>query len=202
VQYIEFHDVTTRLAGKLSLKENTLVSISATSPASSSEPATELPLMPLIPNPAWDEQSIFISHLVDNLFVWHEDPASPQSVSWISVLLRYSDDQAVLSFTTIRALATAYFAKVYGSSELMRKGAWFYSRALGALRAQLQDPKLVLEEDVLVSIICMGVYELLAFTQPTGWLNHYKGLARLVSVLLHRSLPTLTLRLDCHERAL
>jgi hypothetical protein len=62
----------------------------------------------------------------------------------------------------------------------MQKGAGFYSRALSALRAQLQDATLVLKDDVLVAIICMAIYELVTFHQPTGWLHHYRGLAHLV----------------------
>lgn len=138
--------------------------------------------MPLMVNLAWDEQSIYVAHLVDRLFSWHQAPASPQPASWLSVLFRRRDDDAELSFTSLRALATAYFAKVHRQTDIMRKGARFYSRALSALRIQLQDPQLVLEDDILAAIICMGIYESVTFTQPNGWLHHYKGLARLVSI--------------------
>lgn len=88
-----------------------------------------------------------------------------------------------MAFASTRALATGYFAKTHRQSDLMRKGAGFYSRALSALRSQLQDPTLVLKDDVLVAIICMAIYELVTFHQPTGWLHHYRGLAHLVSLL-------------------
>jgi hypothetical protein len=81
-------------------------------------------------------------------------------------------------------LSTIYFAKVNHNNELMRKGAGFYSRALRALRSHLEDPNLVLEDDLIVAIICMAIYEMVTFTQPTGWLHHYKGLARLVNIHL------------------
>jgi Fungal specific transcription factor domain len=137
-------------------------------------------LVPLTVNPAWDEQSIFTAHLIDRLFSLHQDPAAPQSTPWILVFFRAKEEDAELSYTSIRALATGYFAKVHRHSDIMRKGAGFYARALRALRTQLQDPQLALEDDVLVAIICMGLYELISFTQPSGWLHHYKGLARLV----------------------
>lgn len=140
--------------------------------------------MPLTVNPAWDEQSIFTSHLIDRLFSFDQDPAAPQSVPWILVFLRAKEEDVALSSTSFRALATAYFAKVHRQSEIMRKGAGYYARALHALRTQLQDPQLVLGDDVLVAIICLGLYELVSFTQPRGWLQHYKGLARLVGVAL------------------
>lgn len=65
----------------------------------------------------------------------------------------------------------------------MRKGAGFYSRALSALRKQLQHPVLILRDDVLVSIICMAIYELVTLHQPNGWLHHYRGLAHLVRLV-------------------
>lgn len=144
---------------------------------------TELPLLPLIRNPTWDEQSVFATHLVNRLFTWHENPSSPESAAWISVLLQANEDDGVLSFTSIRALATTYFAKTHSQSSLMRKGAGFYSRALSALRSQLQDPFLALQDDILVAIVCMAMYELVTFHQPTGWLHHYRGLAQLVCLV-------------------
>lgn len=136
--------------------------------------------MPLTSNPAFDEQIVFTSHLMNRLFSWHEDPTSPESASWILSLTRHTENRD-LSTSSFRALATAYFGKTHGHYEIVRKGAGFYSRALNALRGQLLDPMLVLEDVVLVSIICMGIYELVTFDQPNGWLHHYKGLARLVS---------------------
>lgn len=136
--------------------------------------------MPLTSNPAFDEQILFTSHLIDRLFSWHRDSTSPQSASWILSLTRPTEDEGDLSTSSLRALATAYFGKTHGHSELIRKGAGFYSRALNSLRGQLQDPNMVLEDEVLVAIICMAIYELVTFDQPNGWLHHYKGLAQLV----------------------
>ncbi|CAI7673480.1 unnamed protein product [Penicillium pancosmium] len=184
IQYGEFKDLTTQLTKKSAPKH------SAPSPASSSTDSavspgfiTELPLLPLLPNPAWDEQTIFISHLVDRLFTWHENPSSPESANWVSGLLQSTEEDGALAFASTRALATGYFAKTHRQSDLMRKGAGFYSRALSALRSQLQDATLVLKDDVLVAIICMAIYELVTFHQPTGWLHHYRGLAHLVILL-------------------
>jgi len=80
----------------------------------------------------------------------------------------------------MRAMATSYFKKSHGHSDLMKKGAGFYSRALNALRSHLQDPILVFRDDVLIAIICMAIYELVTYHQPTGWLHHYNELARLI----------------------
>ncbi|KAJ5212591.1 uncharacterized protein N7498_004237 [Penicillium cinerascens] len=181
-QYAEFIDVTTRLTGK-SLPNDK--KSAAVSPAGSTWPGDsviELPCMPLIRNPAFDEQIIFTSHLINRLFSWHQESTSPESAAWILSLTRHTEDEGDLSTSSLRALATAYFGKTHGHSELVRKGAGFYSRALTSLRRQLQDPNLVLEDEVLVAIICMGIYELVTFNQPNGWLHHWKGLARLTAL--------------------
>jgi hypothetical protein len=136
--------------------------------------------MPLIFNPMFDEQIVFTSHLIDRLFSWHTDPQSPESAAWIFSLTCPSEDEKCLSTSSLRALATAYFGKAHGHSSLVRRGAGFYSRALTSLRGKLQDPTLVLGDEVLVAVVCMGIYELVTFDEPTGWLHHYKGLARLV----------------------
>ena len=135
----------------------------------------------LMINPPWNEDSIFISHLIYRLFSWHVDGSSSHSESWVLFLLRQPENPAGLPMTSVRALATSYFGKVNGHPELMRKGAASYSQALRSLRGQLQNPDQVLESDVIVAIVCLGIYELVTFTQPSAWLQHYKGLARLVS---------------------
>ena len=176
--------MTTSMAGKRAVRRKisspATSTASITSQAGSDQSIIELPLLPLTLDPGWDEQSLFKFHLVDKLFTWHEDPSSPYSASWISLLLDQTDE-AVLPSTSIRALSTSYFAKVHGHSDLMHKGAGYYSQALRALRGQLQDPKSALEDDILIAVICLGIYELVTFTQPSAWLNHYKGLAQLVS---------------------
>jgi hypothetical protein len=207
VQFAEFIDVTSQFRGAESLKQRVKWSnvpssnpIPGTAGPSSEGSVIELPMMHISVNPAWDEQSMFTSHLVSRLFTWHDDTTSPQAASWIEKLFQRTEDQAALSFTSVRALATTYFAKVNHNNELMRKGAVFYSRALRALQSDLEDPNLVLEDDLIVAIICMSIYEMVTFTQPTGWLHHYKGLARLVSIYDSLLFRIYQLDPDSHER--
>ncbi|KAJ5289480.1 uncharacterized protein N7443_009733 [Penicillium atrosanguineum] len=200
-QYAEFVDVTPQLISKLSSQETrSSTALSPTESAESNDSVVELPFMPLTVNPAFDEQIVFTSHLINRLFSWAMDPNSPESASWIFSLTCPPENQRGLSTSSLRALATAYFGKTHGHSDLIRKGAGFYSRALTSLRGKLQDPTLVLGDEVLVAIVCMGIYELVTFDQPHGWLHHYKGLARLTHLrgphcfqagVAHTLLPTL-----------
>ncbi|OOQ84069.1 hypothetical protein PEBR_32100 [Penicillium brasilianum] len=189
VQFPEFVDMTVQFTGKKSVQQkldgNDLLSSSTSASPASRRPESsvgELPLMTIPVNPTWNAQSMFTAYLVRQLFTWQDDTSSPRATSWSEILFQRTEDEAALSFTSISALATTYFAKVGGDSDLMRKGAGLYARALRTLRSNLEDSTLVLEDDLIVAVICMAIYEMITFTQPTGWLHHYKGLARLTAM--------------------
>jgi hypothetical protein len=99
VQFAEFVDVTSQFTDKELLKQrarrnNAPSSCPGPSTASTSSEGSiiELQVMPISVNPAWDEQSIFTSHLVSRLFTWQDDVSSPQSASWIEVLFQRTED--------------------------------------------------------------------------------------------------------------
>ncbi|OQD77717.1 hypothetical protein PENDEC_c002G03517 [Penicillium decumbens] len=118
--------------------------------------------MPLITNPAFDEQTLLTPYLMNRIFSWHHDPNAP--IQLLDPLAYpYAEDEGKLSTSSLRALATAYFGKKHSHSELVRKRAGFYSRALTSLRKHLQDLVLVLEDEVFIAIICMGISELVTF---------------------------------------
>ncbi|KAJ5610848.1 hypothetical protein N7510_007567 [Penicillium lagena] len=181
VKYHEFVDLTARLIRNDPPKKEPVTETALLANAdgdSHGELGREVQASFMI-NPSLDEDSIFTSHLIHRLFSWHEDDLSPYSASWISVLFRHPEDPGGLPMRSVRALATSYFGKVHGHQDLMRKGANSYSQALRILRGQLQHYDQVLESEVVVAIVCLGIYELVTFTQPWAWLQHYKGLARL-----------------------
>jgi hypothetical protein len=99
-------------------------------------------------------------------------------------VLLHPRDPTGLSTTSLRALATTYFGKVHSHPDLVRKGAGLYSQALQSLRVQLECPYRVLDSDLLVAVICLATLESVALTQSSAWLQHYQGLARIVSMYL------------------
>ncbi|KAJ5248774.1 hypothetical protein N7468_000225 [Penicillium chermesinum] len=196
VQFAEFIHVNDRDAGKPLVKRraskpaqapSSVSDASEASAASSnSEYCMELSLQnfcliePLYVNPAWDQQSMFTSHLIQRMFSWSNNPSSPFSAAWVQVLLRDSKESPVLSHASIQALSTSFFGKVHGDRQIMQQGAAHYFRALRALQVDLQDPNRVTDDATLMAVLIMAIYELVASEHPSGWLNHYKGLARLV----------------------
>lgn len=194
MQFAEFINVSDREAGKpLAKRKNKFKPLHASSPSSDvSEESADTEwveqslqpfclLEPIFMNPAWDSQSMFTSHLIQRMFSWHDNPTSPFSAAWVQVLLRDQKQSSTLSRASIQALSTSFFGKVHGDYRLMQQGASHYARALRSLQIQLQDPKRVLEDATLMAVLIMAIYEMVASEHPSGWLNHYKGLARLVN---------------------
>lgn len=118
------------------------------------------------------------TYLFRGIFDWNEDSASGNAPEWDSILRQ--DSQPELSTASVRALSMVYFAKINKQYQFMRRGAKFYTQALGILQTKLQRPEQAIGDDVLVAIILLATYELLCLTHPEAWLSHYKGLAKLV----------------------
>ncbi|KAJ5281847.1 hypothetical protein N7478_007219 [Penicillium angulare] len=188
-QFVEFHDETTRIAGKdFQIQTSNSPGFTGSPQSITSQPGvqttfiTEYPFFPVKADPGWDEHSIFTTYLVDRLFTWQKPQAQYSSFSWMPVLVGRTENEGLLAYTSLRALATSFFAKVHGEPSIMHKGTAFYSRALRVLQDQLQDSELVFDDDVLLSVFCLSVYELIMFTDLSAWINHHKGLARLTAL--------------------
>ncbi|KAJ5761998.1 uncharacterized protein N7511_005380 [Penicillium nucicola] len=186
IQFSEFIDERNRLMKRGTIKLPSPPKSTTTTISNQNSPTPEthfetIPSLTLTTNPSWNEEDLLNTHLVNRLFTWHEDPASPYAASWISALFK-QDGEKSLSGSSLRALATVYFAKVNKQPQLMRRGASFYSQALSRLRVQLENSDLAISDDVIVAVICLGFYESVTFTQPGAWLAHYKGLAKLTAV--------------------
>lgn len=138
------------------------------------------PFLPLSVNPVFDEHTVFTKVIVDNLFDWHDDLESPHAAGWVQPLLHAREEDNILTYSAFRALAISFFAKFRGEGALISKGKTFYARALRNLQSQLQDPDMVMDDGVILSITCMGIYEIITFTNPNAWVDHYKGMAKLV----------------------
>ncbi|KAI9035077.1 uncharacterized protein KD926_004659 [Aspergillus affinis] len=56
-----------------------------------------------------------------------------------------------------------------------------YSQALTAVRKAI-DQDLTTEPDLLMSIMCLCLYENIVVTEPRSWIEHYKGISRLIQI--------------------
>ncbi|KAM0345034.1 hypothetical protein ACHAPU_006920 [Fusarium lateritium] len=84
----------------------------------------------------------------------------------------------------IRALAAIYFGKLNNDKRILGSGSRDYVRALKKVQIDLSSP-VALEWDTLASVICLFMFENVAFTDEVAWFKHYEGITQLVSVCLH-----------------
>jgi hypothetical protein len=80
----------------------------------------------------------------------------------------------------IRALAAVYFGKTNSDKRIFDLGTREYVKALKRVQKDLSCSTAVLEWDTLVSVLCLCLFENVAFTERNGWLRHYEGISQLV----------------------
>ncbi|KAG8672502.1 hypothetical protein FPOAC1_005778 [Fusarium poae] len=82
----------------------------------------------------------------------------------------------------IRALAAVYFGKTNSDKRIFDLGTREYVKALKKVHTDLSSSTTALEWDTLVSVLCLCMFETIAFTDKNGWLRHYEGISQLVKL--------------------
>ncbi|RGP76758.1 hypothetical protein FLONG3_5198 [Fusarium longipes] len=84
----------------------------------------------------------------------------------------------------IRALAAVYYGKTNFDKRIFDLGTREYVKALKRVQTDLSSSTAVLEWDTLVSVLCLCMFENVAFTDKNGWLRHYEGISQLCYLAL------------------
>ncbi|CAK7232469.1 hypothetical protein SEUCBS140593_008270 [Sporothrix eucalyptigena] len=132
-----------------------------------------------------DEDILIHTHLVARLLPKISGPSAPDI---LSSMVNYESPltptlvsrSEPLHKDAIRALAAVYFGKIHRDWRIFDTGVRAYVRSLRRLRCALASPVAILEVETLVSVLCLGLYENIAFSEARGWLNHYEGIAHLI----------------------
>jgi hypothetical protein len=119
-----------------------------------------------------DENTVIHTHLVSKI-----DEVRPL----MSNLDSFSSNNSTRALA-IRALAGIYFGKTNYDKRIFDSGTLDYVRALKSVQVDLQCSTVALEWDTLASVVCLCMFENIAFTDKTGWLKHYEGITQLVSL--------------------
>ncbi|KAH7184829.1 uncharacterized protein B0J16DRAFT_340532 [Fusarium flagelliforme] len=82
----------------------------------------------------------------------------------------------------VRALAAVYFGKTNSHKRIFDLGTREYGKALKKVHEDLSSDTTVLEWETLVSVLCLCMFESIAFTDKNGWLRHYEGISELVKL--------------------
>ncbi|CAK7231333.1 hypothetical protein SCUCBS95973_007875 [Sporothrix curviconia] len=156
-------------------RENRQLATAPTAPTALTAPTAPARIPPTLQP---DDDFVVHTHLVSRLLPGVSGPAAPDILSAMGNIVRTPQP---IHKDAIHALAAVYFGKVHRDTRIFDTGVRAYVRALQQLRTALASPAAVLEtEETLVSVLCLGLYENVALSNMTGWLNHYEGISHLI----------------------
>jgi hypothetical protein len=81
----------------------------------------------------------------------------------------------------MEALTASYLLMKTRGPRSCQQGEEAYGHALNAVVRALNRPFHKVESDVLMSIMCLCLYENIIVTKPRSWIKHYKGISQIVS---------------------
>ncbi|KAH8807960.1 hypothetical protein F5884DRAFT_833615 [Xylogone sp. PMI_703] len=128
------------------------------------------------------KDNILISHLLKNLFVEYTDSTLPPgNASWISQIIQTPDNTST-SYVSALALAAAFFGQVQKEKVVLEQGTQKYGRALRQLNSDLQDSERAVTYFTMTSALLLSLYELVVFSNISGWLEHFNGIGILTKM--------------------
>ncbi|RFU35540.1 hypothetical protein B7463_g772, partial [Scytalidium lignicola] len=143
-----------------------------------------LPPQTLTPNQTINlnafKENILISHLLKNLFVEYTNTKLHNDCdSWILYALQKQDTDST-SYVSALALAAAFFGRVQKDMAVLEQGTRNYGRALRQLKTDLGYPERAATYFTVSSALLLSIYELVVFSNISGWLEHFNGIGILV----------------------
>ncbi|KAK1635579.1 hypothetical protein BDP81DRAFT_322140 [Colletotrichum phormii] len=116
----------------------------------------------------WSMDDVYASYAMDHLL--HESE---------EVVVKSGTNRTLTNQCFI-ALSTTIFGIDQKEPQVLQHGLHRYGTALKALNRALSDPKESRSFDVLEAIIVMAVFEMIAGNREDGWIEHARGLERLL----------------------
>lgn len=142
--------------------------------------------MSLVPAPSLDEDNVFVTHLIMNLFTAFQGTntaPSPNISPWLmSSFLPGNHNQAPQ--LAVRACAAAYFGKIHRQYSAVERGTVLYTQALRQLQKELFDSEQVLKTDTLSATLLLALFEMITSKDMNGWSSHFLGIGHLVRCFL------------------
>jgi hypothetical protein len=120
------------------------------------------------------QDNITISFLLSNIL------SGMARSSWMEDVAE--DTKSATSQNSILALSKVYFGRINKRQDVMRQGVVLYGQALRSLRRDLQDEEKAWSLSVLTSSMTLQLYELIATSSESGWLQHASGIGRLIEL--------------------
>ena len=128
------------------------------------------------------KENILISHLLKNLFVEFTDSGSRgDNHPWILYAIQRRNANCP-SYMAALALAAAFFGRKQHEKTVYDQGARSYGQALRQLKADLDDPERAVTYFTMSSTLLLSIYEVVTFSNISGWLEHFNGIGIVVSL--------------------
>ncbi|KAL2808962.1 hypothetical protein BJX63DRAFT_374625 [Aspergillus granulosus] len=130
------------------------------------------------PDQIWILREYFLLHLAGNATV------SPGSglPSLLCEFLGKSLPVGSLQYRCMKALTASYYLMRTAGPDACQRGKEAYGHAINAVRWAINHPHRKAEPDVLMSIMCLCLYENIIVTNPRTWIEHYKGVSTLIEM--------------------
>ncbi|KAL2836884.1 hypothetical protein BJY01DRAFT_251763 [Aspergillus pseudoustus] len=130
------------------------------------------------PDPVWTSREYFLLRLVGNA------TRSPSSglPRLLSEFLNKPLAIGSMQYTCIKALTSSYHSMRAAGPRACHQAMVAYSHAMRAVSVATQKPYRGIEPDVLMSIMCLCLYENIVVTAPRSWIQHYIGVSRLIAM--------------------
>ncbi|KAK4934330.1 hypothetical protein LTR10_024374 [Elasticomyces elasticus] len=91
-------------------------------------------------------------------------------------------NQTPLAYRCLRSLALAHFGRVQAAPAILEEGSMTYINSLHCLNRNLADPACCTQDDTLLSVMILGLYEMLVLSSSTGWITHTLGLGAVMEM--------------------
>ncbi|KAI1628235.1 hypothetical protein EDD37DRAFT_299988 [Exophiala viscosa] len=91
-------------------------------------------------------------------------------------------NQTPLAYRCLQSLALAHFGRVQAAPAILEEGSVSYIKSLSTLNRNLADPACCTQDDTSLSVMILGLYEMLVLSSPTGWITHTLGLGAVMEM--------------------
>lgn len=143
--------------------------------------AVSRPASPRLPMIASIEDQALYFFAANNLM--QPSPALRGNYQWLLPMLNHPNVDPVVQ-SSAYAVSLATLATATKSGAVLKTAQEHYARAVTSTNQALGDPMRVRNDDTLVSVILLGVYENVLFGSHSlsAWMHHLKGASALLSL--------------------
>lgn len=121
---------------------------------------------------------LVLAHLRSTLFIVPMSEDISTNTVWPGFHAHQS--QHPLASQCLLSLSQVYFGLQQNASDFVKQGMMLYGRSLIQLNSGLSDSGLRKQDDTILSVMILFLYEMLVLNSTDGWVEHALGLGKLI----------------------